>query len=73
MIHIILPEFPFLLPSSGMHPVVFSPFSPGEYLDKTLLVSPGYDVAGFLLLLPFFPSLHGQFNHSDETSTLYSI
>lgn len=73
MIHIILSEFPFLLPSSGMHPVVFSLFSPGEYLDKTVLLSPEYDVAGFLLLLPFFPSLHGQFNHIDETSTVFHL
>lgn len=70
----ILPEFPFLLSSSGVHPaLVFLPFSPSEYLDKAVLLSPQYNVACFLLLLPFFPSLHGQFNHIHETSTVFHL
>ena len=70
----VLSEFPFLLPSSRMHTApFFLPLSRYSLGDKAVLLSPQCDVACFLLLLPFFPSLHGQFNHIHETSTVFHL
>lgn len=78
MLHVfllhILPEFPFILFSSGVYPALFFlPFCPSEYLDKAVLVSAQYDVTCFILVLPFFPSFHGQFNHIHETLTVLQL
>jgi len=57
-----------------MNPALFFlPFSPSDYLGKPGLLSPQYDIACFLLLLLFFPSLRGQFNHIHETSTVFHL
>lgn len=72
----ILPYFPFLSSSNGVQSALFfSPLSsnPSEYLGRAVLLSPQLDVACFLLLLYFFPSLHSQFNHRRETSTVFHL
>lgn len=53
--------------------VFFLPFCPSEYLDKAVLLSPHCDVTCFILLLHFFPSFHGQFNHTHENSTVFQL
>lgn len=70
------PEFLYPFPPDGMHPALFfSPLgpNPSEYLCRAVLLSPQEDMACFLLLFHFFPSLHGQFNHIHETSTVFHL